>query len=365
MQWNRFDHDELKEVMDLCISCKACQSECPSNVDMSTLKAEFQHQYYKSNKRPLRSKLFSNINSLNKLGSYFPWLYNSLLSNSLSSKISKQILGIASERNLPTISKVSLRSWYNKHYKGIAPQKPIKELFLFCDEFSNFQDVNIGIKTIELLCRLGYAVNLIKHKESGRAAISKGMLSKAKKCAESNVRHFHDLISEEKPLIGIEPSAILSFRDEYPRIVSASLQSKAEELAKSCFTIEEFISNETKKGLIKSSSFHEEQKQIIVHGHCHQKALSDVTLWILSLPSGYIVSEISSGCCGMAGSFGYEKEHFDVSRKIANLSLVPAINSASDNTVIIAAGTSCRHQIYDFTKRNAMHPVELLHAALI
>ncbi len=360
---NKFDQEELKEVMDLCISCKGCTSECPSNVDMSTLKAEFLHQYYKSNGVPLRAKAFANINSLNKLAAILPTVSNFFLKNNLL----KKILGVAPQRVLPKIHQFSLRAWYRANYTKIKPKQTDRKIYLFCDEFTNYNDVEIGIKSIQLLSRLGYEVEMIQHDESGRAAISKGLILAARRNAINNVNTFQKIISEATPLLGIEPSAILSFRDEYPKLVTEQQRAAAKSLAKNCLMIDEFLSQEIQKGNIISDSFTKEKKKILLHGHCHQKALSSVdhSAWLLNLPENYEVEVIPSGCCGMAGSFGYEKEHYEVSMKIGELVLFPAIRESEEQVIIAAPGTSCRHQIMDGVQREAWHPVEILFSALV
>ncbi len=365
---NPFDHEEIKEVMDLCISCKGCSSECPSNVDMSSLKAEFLHQYYQTNGIPLRAKAFANINKLNGLGAIIPSVSNFFLNNGLTGGLMKKVLGVAPKRSLPTIQKTSLRKWYQQHYPTLAIKEEFKgQVYLFCDEFTNYNDTPIGIKAIKLLTRLGYAIKMVEHPESGRAALSKGVLPMAQKVAIENVAIFSSLISSNTPLIGIEPSAILSFRDEYPRLVAEKNKQKAKKLAKNVLLVDEFIANEIKNGNITAASFTKATKQVLLHGHCHQKALSSVdnSAWLLGLPENYSVEVIPSGCCGMAGSFGYEKEHYEVSMQIGELVLFPAVRQAKANVIIAAPGTSCRHQISDGTGRKGLHPVEVLYDALI
>lgn len=364
---NPFDHEEIKEVMDLCISCKGCSSECPSNVDMSSLKAEFLHQYYQSNGVPLRAKAFANINKLNGLGAIIPSISNFFLGNGLTGGLMKKILGVAPKRSLPTIQKTSLRKWYKQHSPKLNIKGVFKgQVYLFCDEFTNYNDTDIGIKAIKLLAHLGYSVKMVDHPESGRAALSKGLLPMAQKVAIENVDIFSPLITKETPLIGIEPSAILSFRDEYPRLVAEKDRTKAKTLGKNVLLIDEFIANEIKKGNIAANQFTKDSKQVLLHGHCHQKALSSVkhSAWLLGLPENYSVEVIPSGCCGMAGSFGYEKEHYDVSMQIGELVLFPAVRKAKSDTIIAAPGTSCRHQISDGTGRKGLHPVEVLYDAL-
>lgn len=364
---NAFNHPEIKEALDLCLSCKGCTAECPSNVDMASMKAEFLYQYQKTNGIPLRSKAFAYINELNELGSKVPGITNFFLSNSLTGNLMKKILNVAPSRNLPEISPISLRKWYKKNYTSLpGPEKVIKSVYFFVDEFTNHNDTHIGIKAISLLKKLGYDVKMVDHEESGRSALSKGLLPKAKKHAEANVRIFADLIDGNTPLIGLEPSAILSFRDEYPRIVSPELVSAAKKLKFHVKLIDEFLGQEIAAGNIKPEQFTSKTQKIKLHGHCHQKALSSVswTQKILSFPCNYSVETIPSGCCGMAGSFGYETEHYEVSQQVGELVLFPAVRNAEEDTIIAAPGTSCRHQIADGTGRKAMHPVEVLWEAL-
>ncbi len=364
---NAFDHEEIKQVMDLCISCKGCTSECPSNVDMSSLKAEFLHQYYKTHGIPLRAQAFANITNLNTLGAILPSFSNLVLGGRLTSRILKKVLDVAPQRELPKLHRIPLRQWYKRYYESLSPPlAPIKTVYLFCDEFTNYNDVPIGIQAIELLVHLGYAVDLIQHPESGRAHLSKGLLDTAQQLAQRNVDAFAGLVSEETPLIGIEPSAILSFRDEYPRLVAKEDQVRAKELAKHALLIDEFLAQEVELGNISPERFTDKKQHILLHGHCHQKALSSVshTAWLLSLPENYTVEVIPSGCCGMAGSFGYEREHYEVSMQIGELVLFPAVRAGAKDTLIAAPGTSCRHQIKDGTGRVALHPVEVLLGAV-
>ena len=358
---NKFDQKELKEVFDLCLSCKACASECPSNVDVASFKAEFLYQYQKEHKPSLRTKLFANNVKYNKLGSLFPSITNFVV----GSAFTKKILGIPVERNMPKLSKITLRKWYAQH-KDNFENGDFKngEVYLFCDEFTNYYDVQIGIDAITLLFNLGYKVNIIDHKESGRSHISKGFLDEAKVLANKNIEIFKGIITSNTPLVGIEPSAILSFRDEYLRL--ANDKEGAKKIAANTLTFEEFIKSEAVKGHISSNQFTKKNKTIKIHGHCHQKALSTVesTFFMLNLPENYKVSIINSGCCGMAGSFGYEKEHYDISMQVGEQSLFSKIRKFDSDTLISASGTSCRHQIYDGTKLFAKHPITILRQAL-
>lgn len=360
---NRFDHKELKEVLELCISCKGCKSECPSNVDMAAYKAEFEYQYQKVHGSSLRTKAFAYNTRLNKLASHFPHVSAAVFNNGFTSGIIKKVLNVAPKRSLPAVSKTSVDKWYSKN--KTASKSPFKKVYLFNDEFTNYLDSEVGVAALKLLRGLNYEVEIVKHPESGRSFLSKGFLEQAKKVANENIRIFEPLISEATPLIGLEPSAILSFRDEYLRL--ADDKASAEKLSKNVFLLDEFFKKEIMAGNISAASFTSEEKQIKLHGHCHQKSLSNQenTFAMLNLPKNFKVTIIPSGCCGMAGSFGYEKEHFEVSMQIGEQTLFPAVRKASAETVIAAPGTSCRHQIFDGTGRKALHPVQIMAEALL
>jgi len=366
---NRFDHKEIYDVMDLCLSCKACKSECPSNVDVAKLKAEFLQQYYDANGVPFRSKLIANFNRAAQLGSIAPGIYNWMMTTSAISNVIKRFSGFAVKRSMPTLYKMSLRRWYKKRKKNTNSNGHTqnKKVYLFCDEFTNYNDTEIGIKAILLLEKLGYEVIIPEHEESGRAWMSKGLLRKAKVIANKNIAIFSKIITAEVPLIGIEPSAILTFRDEYIDLADDANFAAAKELSKNVFIIDEFIAGEIDKGNIQKSSFTTEKRSIKLHGHCHQKSLSSVapSVKMMSLPENYSVEVIPSGCCGMAGSFGYEKEHYDLSMKIGELVLFPTIRSKAADVIIGAPGTSCRHQVKDGTGEKALHTVEVLYEALV
>jgi FAD/FMN-containing dehydrogenase/Fe-S oxidoreductase len=356
---NKFNHQELYEVFDLCVSCKACASECPSNVDVASLKAEFLYQYQNANGYSFRNKIFANNAKMNAMGSLFPSFTNFVANLSFV----KRRMGIAPERKVPLLAPQTFRKW-------LATQVPSKltldkgDLYLFCDEFTNYYDVQVGIDAYELLTRLGYKVLVVNHEESGRAFISKGFLEEAKLIAIKNVATFAPLINDNCPLIGIEPSAILTFRDEYLRLAENKVD--ANQLAKNVLTIEEFFKEEINAGKILANQFSEEEKQIKIHGHCHQKALSSIeaTFTMLNVPKNTTVTIYNSGCCGMAGSFGYEKEHYDISMQMGEDTLFPKVRATSKAVSIAAAGTSCRHQIFDGTNRKAQHPISILKSCL-
>jgi Fe-S oxidoreductase len=356
-----FDSEEVVQVLDLCLSCKACKSECPSNIDMAKFKAEFLQQYYHRHPIPIRTLMIAYLPLINQLVQPLGFITNYIT----GTPIFKKLIGFSTHRSIPQLTRLSLRKWYKK---PIRLQGAIKgKVYLFADEFTNFNESHIGIKAILLLNQLGYEVVIPKHRESGRTYLSKGLVSKAKQIAGFNVAHLSQFISDNTPLIGIEPSGILTLRDEYPDLVDDSMKIKAKELAKNTLLFDEFITREIEKGNINSDRFTTEEKVIYLHGHCHQKAIASTypSKKMLELPQNYKVQEIKSGCCGMAGSFGYEKEHYELSMQIGELELFPVVRKAGINEIIAAPGTSCRQQIEDGTGRKVFHPIEVLWNALI
>jgi len=365
---NPFDHQEIYDIMDLCLSCKGCKSECPSNVDITKYKAEFLQHFYDANGVPFRTRMITNIDRLNRFFHHFPLLYNFFIRNRFFATFIKKFVGFARERSLPLLNKQTLKNWYSKH-KEIAQSTNNRsgDVYLFVDEFTDYHDSEIGIKAIKLLIRLGYRIMIPNHEISGRTYLSKGLVRKAKMIAEKNVDLLKGIINEKTPLIGIEPSTILTFKDEYPELVRPDHKVAANKLANSVYMFEDFFVREAEKGFITKDLFTQTTRRIKLHGHCYQKALKNTesTKFMLSFPDNYSIEEIKSGCCGMAGSFGYEKEHYDLSMKIGELILFPEIRNSDENTLIAAPGTSCRHQINDGTGRKALHPVEILYDALI
>jgi Fe-S oxidoreductase len=330
------------------------------------MKSEYLQHWYDKHGIPIRTLIIAYISTFNKLGSYVPDIYNFFLKNKTFSGLLKKTIGFASERSIPLVYKTSMSRWIRKNFATLNPARSIGRVCLFIDEFTNYNDTEAGIAAVRLLTALNYKVEVAEHDLSARTFISKGLLRKARKIAINNINAFSDLIDENLPLVGIEPSAILGFRDEYPDLVNSELREKSKKIAGNSFMIDEFIANEFRSGRIKSESFTSDSLQIILHAHCQQKAVSSsaCSIEMLSIPVNYKVNEIPSGCCGMAGSFGYEKEHFELSKKIGELVLFPEIRKSGSDVVVAAPGTSCRHHIKDGTGRIAKSPVVILFEAL-
>ena len=362
---DQISESDLKEVLSSCLACKACKRECPSGVDMTRLRAEVLQKLYNKHGTPLRTWMVAHNGDIQRLGAMMPGVYNWFASNRWTSGILKKIAGFAPERKIPEVRKGDFRSQN-------ADCRLQKRVYFFLDEFTRYQEPELAETFVRLMNRLGYEVIVPKHTESGRAAISKGCLRQAKRYAEKNIRMLKDLISAETPLVGIEPSCILSFRDEYPDIVGPEYREAAKDMAGHCMLFDEFMMREVEAGRIKPEQFSDMPAEIWLHGHCHQKALVGVekTAALLNLPAKTTVHVIPSGCCGMAGSFGYEKTHYRTSIAIGEMILFPAVreavkNNSIDHPVLIAApGTSCRTQIYDGTGIKALHPIEIIYRML-
>jgi FAD/FMN-containing dehydrogenase/Fe-S oxidoreductase len=357
-------HDEIKEVMDLCLSCKGCKTECPSGVDITKMKAEFLQQYYDKKGIPFRSKLIANFTQQMKLATNFSGVYNFVYRNKSLRSVVNRLVGFHPDRTMPLLPGYTLKQWW-KQRKNVNKVSGRKILF-FCDEFTNYTDAVIGRKAILLLETLGYHVSIPNHLESGRTYLSKGLVRKAAEIINNNILLLGNEINADTPIVGIEPSAILTLRDEYVDLATKENKEAAMKIAANTLTIEEFLSREADNGNISKELFTDEKRVVAVHGHCYQKVLSSqhYSCEMLSLPRNYVVQLIPSGCCGMAGSFGYEKEHFSISQQIGELVLFPIIRNLPLEILVAASGTSCRHQIKDGTKRIAFHPVEILFDAL-
>ena len=353
------ESDELMEVLLSCLACKGCRSECPSNVDMARIRAEVLQHIYDRKGTPWRVRLVADMARMERLGAVVAPLYNFAATWKPSSALIKKMVGFAPERTIPKVKRIRIKP------SGRVSEKKV---CLFVDEFTRYQEPELALSFVGMLEKLGYQVIVPDHAWSGRAAISKGCLRLAAGYAERNVEMLKDIVSGNVPLVGIEPSCILSFRDEYPDLVPAGMRGDALKLASDTLLYDEFLVREMDAGNITPDNFSDDKCDIWLHGHCHQKAIVGIekTVTALKLLSGARIHVIPSGCCGMAGSFGYEKGNYRKSLEIGEMVLFPSVRKAMAGTgngvpaFVAAPGVSCRQQILDGTGVKAVHPLELL-----
>ncbi|MBB65030.1 MAG: oxidoreductase [Waddliaceae bacterium] len=347
-----FSSQELHEVLDYCLECKGCKKECPSQVDMAKMKSEFLYHYQKEHGISLRTRLFAYVDQFSRLASLTPSLSN-WASSSLPAKWLLKKIGIPSKRQLPPFA----QKRFSQHRK--TQKHSQKKLVLLIDTFTEFNYPEIGLDAMNIFHAMGYEVLLPQYQCCGRPAISKGLLPYAKKKASKLVETLLPYAKQGLPIVGLEPSCILTLRDEY----KALLPSEDTRLVASmCFSLDEFLDQHREDTFSHIKWKNDQSYRVRIHGHCHQKALvgMDPSLRVLKSIPGFQVKEIPSGCCGMAGSFGYEEEHYKMSIAIAKQRLVPGIQKCSENTLIIASGLSCRSQIEHTTKREALHLAEAI-----
>jgi FAD/FMN-containing dehydrogenase/Fe-S oxidoreductase len=355
---SEFTGRRLYEVMDLCLECKGCKAECPANVDMAKLKYEFLHHYHQANGLPLRNRLFGHIAKLNAIGALLPGLFNVLSALAPSRWLLEKIAGIDRRRPLPPLAGQTFTAWFAR--RPVRATAPRGEVVLFHDTFVTYNTPEIGRAAVELLEAAGYRVVLVDRKCCGRPLISKGMLDVAREHAAWNVARLAPYARRGVAIVGLEPSCLLTLKDEYVDLLRTE---DARVVADGSALFEQFLLRERERGL--TLPFAANGRKALLHGHCHQKAMVGTAPTVAALAwAGYEVSEVDSGCCGMAGSFGFEREHYDLSVSLGNRRLVPAVNAAAAGTEVVAPGISCRQQIAHLAGRRALHPAEALRRAL-
>jgi len=357
----QFSSERMHEAMDLCLACKACKTECSANVDMAKLKYEFLAHYYDRHGVPLRARAFADIAALSRLGSATASFSNWAIRWPPVSRVLARILGVHPDRKTPPFARQTFRHWLRRHPpRTLPPSSP--KVVLFNDTFTNYNEPWIGIAALRLLESSGAQVSVPKVACCGRPMISQGLLAKAKRVARANVARLAPAAESGAWIVGCEPSCILTLRDDYPDLLGTR---EAATLAKRVLSLEEYLCRCIDAGEWQPK-FLSVQRSVLLHGHCHQKSLvgSGPSLRLLKMPPGFIAREVDSGCCGMAGAFGYETEHYDLSLQIGEMRLFPAIRSSPADSLIVASGTSCRQQIRHATGREAVHLAEALAGAL-
>jgi FAD/FMN-containing dehydrogenase/Fe-S oxidoreductase len=345
----------VKEVLDLCLECRACKSECPVGVDMARFKSEFLAGYYERHGTPLKAKVLGHVAELAVWGSRFAPLANALARSAPARWLNESVVGIDSRRMPP--------KWASKPLAAQAPRFSASSAAgLFADTFTNYYNPEVGEAALRVLSSVGLATGLTPNVCCGRPLISQGLLAEAREKAEANTRILHPLIKQDKPILFLEPSCLSAVKDDAPYLLRGDLQQKAREVAAACRLWEEYLES----NLAAKLRFREGPKQILLHGHCHQKSMGLLASAksLLARVPGATVVDLDAGCCGMAGSFGYAKDHYDVSRSIGERKLLPAAREMKPGTVLVAAGISCRHQVEELAGAEALHPAVLL-ASLI
>ena len=354
--------ERLREVLDLCLECKGCKAECPSNVDMAKLKYEFSYRYHKANGYPLRNRMLANVSQLGRLGSFFAPLSNWSMNLGAFKELTESMVGIDRRRSLPPFASQTFSQWFRARGGSQVDGAPGRRVVLFSDTFTEYNYPDLGRAAVKVLEHMGYQVIVPKPLCCGRPMLSKGMLDSAKRNASKNVASVLPYIQQGAKLVGLEPSCILSFRDDYADLLDGD---NARRVSENTMLIEEFVLHaQANDGA--TIRYSKEPGRVMLQGHCHQKALVGMSkaMDVLSQMPGCAVDEISSGCCGMAGSFGLEKEHYDISMKIGEQDLFPAIRDRRNGATVVSEGMSCRHQIEDGTGVKAKHLVEVLADAI-
>ena len=352
--------EEMYEIMDLCISCKGCKFECPSHVDMAKHKYEFLVGYFRRHGVPIRSRLLGNIHRLSAFTSKFAPLSNLPTQFAPLRSLVNRLLGLHPNRTLPAVRRDTFWSWWKQRQTSTHTSQG--RVVLFADTFSNYYEPEIPKAAVHVLEAAGYEVVVPEPSCCGRTLISEGLHEQALNCTRQTSERLRPYVERGDPIVGLEPSCILTFRDEYPYLLK---NQEAVELSDRAMLIEEFLAEQSQRQNL-NLKLKAVGSSALLHGHCHQKAIATTASahQLLSLIPELGVKEIDSGCCGMAGSFGYEAEHYPYSMAIGERVLLPTVRETPPETIIIADGTSCRHQISDGTGRNAIHLIQLLERAL-
>jgi FAD/FMN-containing dehydrogenase/Fe-S oxidoreductase len=349
------------DTLDLCLECRACKAECPVGVDVARFKSEFLADYWQRHGTPLHARALGNARTAAEWGSRLAPLSNWVLNTDVGRRLNERMLGIDKRRRLPRFARRTLASLAKGRLSEgrlkAAPTDAAPEVLLFNDTFTNHYDPEIGLAALDVMKAAGLKPELARHGCCGRPQISKGLLSNARAMAERNVEALYEDAAAGRPLVFCEPSCLSAVREDAPALLRGEARRKAEAIAGVSVLFEEFITTWALRLPLKAGP-----KTILLHGHCHQKSMGLVapSKAVLSRIPEATVVDLDAGCCGMAGSFGYAREHYDVSRAIGERKLFPAVRQKPEGAIVVAAGTSCRHQIADFTGERAVHPAVLI-----
>ena len=356
---------EVYDVLDLCLECRACKTECPVGVDMARFKSEFLADYWRRNGTPLRARVLGHIRTLSALASRAAPLLNPWLDRDWVRGLNERLFGIDRRRSLPRWARRTLARGWRKRAARSGARSGAPDVVLFNDTFTNYYDPEIGLAAGDVLEATGLTVGLAPHACCGRPLISQGLLAAARDRAVNAVRRLYPLAANGIPIVLLEPSCLSALKDDVPDLLRGEEQQRARAIAGACVLFEDYLHRRLADGSAELS-LRPGPDEILLHGHCHQKSLGLVApaRALLERIPGTRVTDLDSGCCGMAGSFGYAREHFDISQQIGERRLLPAARALESGNVLVAAGTSCRHQVHDFTGVQAQHPAVLLQSLL-
>jgi Fe-S oxidoreductase len=359
--------EKLYEILDLCLECKACRTECPLSVDMASLKSEFLSHYHAQHGTPLRTRVFGHVRTLNRVGAALAPLSNWVARRKSMRVLSERFGGIDRRRALPEFHRDTLQRWFARH----TPNRPAKgahrgPVVFLADSFTSYTEPEIGRAAIELLEMAGWEVQLAGDVCCGRSLISKGLLDAARETHETLIEKLAPAAMKGIPVVGCEPSCVFTLKDELPNIARGAEGAVA--IGRQARMVDDLLVQAIDDGdLVVDPGTSSANRPILFHGHCHQKASSATagSVELLRRIPGSTVNVLDAGCCGMAGSFGFEREHYDLSLSIGGMRLFPAVNAAPSNAIVTATGVSCRQQIFQGTERTAVHPVVLLRNAIV
>jgi Fe-S oxidoreductase len=357
----------VREVLDLCLECRACKAECPVGVDVARFKSEFLADYWRRNGAPLRAHLLGHVHSMSRWGSRFAPLSNAIVRSALGRALNERLAGIDRRRTLPEwTSQCFTKTFRSRARPAAAPSgRTHRTVALFNDTFTNYYSPAIGMAGLQVLEIAGFDVELAPEACCGRPLISQGLLGSARRQAASSVDRLYPLAERGLPIVFFEPSCLSAIREDLPALLRGDDQRRALRVADRAVLFEELLEGEWAAGHV-GLDLRDGPAQILLHAHCHQKAMGRLApaKALLARIPGATVVDLDAGCCGMAGSFGYARKHFEVSRAIGERRLLPAARNLRENDVLVASGTSCRHQVADFTGVRALHAAELIRSVI-